>query len=183
MNPWDLFLLVSLTVIFQKPLKAILKTDQENKPWMKIQPTCQPQPWRAVWESSPHKKHGVFTQKAWGWGRDARTVIFMLRVERKASCVCTGRFPAKWKRPHGRSLTQPQPWSLAIFPFGFFFFFLLWSEGIKWSMNKLSNISKWNLVRISEWLLKWYDTFNILSKSTVFELKYALCLSPAPRSG
>lgn len=123
MNPWDLFLLVSLTVIFQKPLKAILKTDQENKPWMKIQPTCQPQPWRAVWESSPHKKHGVFTQKAWGWGRDARIVIFMLRVKRKASCVCTGRFPAKWKRPHGRSLTQPQPWSLAIFPFGFFFSF------------------------------------------------------------
>lgn len=122
MNPWDLFLLVSLTVIFQKPLKAILKTDQENKPWMEIQPTCQPLPWRAVRESPPHKKHGVFTQKAWGWGRDARTVIFMFRVERKVSCVCTGRFPAKWKRPHGRSLTQPQPWSLAIFPFGFFFF-------------------------------------------------------------
>lgn len=182
MNPWDLFLLVSLTVIFQKPLKAILKTDQENKPWMKIQPTCQPQPWRAVRESPPHKKHGVFTQKAWGWGRDARTVIFMLRVERKASCVhgalSSQVEEATWQEPHSATALES-----SHFSFWLFFFFLLWSEGIKWSMNKLSNISKWNLVRISEWLLKWYDTFNILSKSTVFELKYALCLSPAPRSG
>lgn len=121
MNPWDLFLLVSLTVIFQKPLKAILKTDQENKPWMKIQPTCQPQPWRAVRESPPHKKHGVFTQKAWGWGETLEQWYSCLGWKEKHR-VCTGRFPAKWKRPHGRSLTQPQPWSLAIFPFGFFFF-------------------------------------------------------------
>lgn len=122
MNPWDLFLLVSLTVIFQKPLKAILKTDQENKPWMKIQPTCQPHSLGGLYENllltrsmeCLHRKPGVGaeTLEQWysclGWKEKHR--------------VCTGRFPAKWKRPHGRSLTQPQPWSLAIFPFGFFFF-------------------------------------------------------------
>lgn len=121
MNPWDLFLLVSLTVIFQKPLKAILKTDQENKPWMKIQPTCQPQPWRAVRESPPHKKHGVFTQKAWGWGRDARTVIFMLRVERKASCVhgalSSQVEEATWQEPHSATALESSHFSFWLFFF------------------------------------------------------------------
>lgn len=123
MNPWDLFLLVSLTVIFQKPLKAILKTDQENKPWMKIQPTCQPQPWRAVRESPPHKKHGVFTQKAWGWGRDARTVIFMLRVERKASCVhgalSSQVEEATWQEPHSATALESSHFSFWLFFFSF----------------------------------------------------------------
>lgn len=127
MNPWDLFLLVSLTVIFQKPLKAILKTDQENKAWMKIQPTCQPQPWRAVRESPPHKKHGVFTQKAWCWGRDARTVIFMLRVERKASCVhgalSSQVEEATWQEPHSATALESSHFSFWLF---FFFPSVVW---------------------------------------------------------
>lgn len=144
---------------------------------MKIQPTCQPQPWRAVRESPPHKKHGVFTQKAWGWDpRRYSSDIHGLEWEEKHRVCSQGAFqPSGRGHMAGASLSH-SPGVKPLFLLGFFFFFAF--RGLKESNDLWTNSPATPNETRREFLndLKWHDTFSIVSKSTVFELKYALCL-------